>query len=220
MTSKRIRDSCCGVWRRTCTRRTCWSRNGMASFAMPRRGTPPSCSTTTSARPGATRVDGRRSATAASRCAHAGCCTPCSTPEVAFTHPEDESICVVNRELLERRHGVRIAPADVARHFSYERVEPPAPTFGFHGLFNFPRELTADEVTEIVAALPDRLTRGLDAHDLCAYADPRGPARQRRASCSASAGAWHARPPHAALGVAAAGRAMARWLTPVERQPQ
>ena len=89
-------------------------------------------------------------------------------PDVAITHPEDESICLVNRGLLEGRHGVRIAPLDVARRFSYERIEPPQPTFGFHGLFNFPRELSAAEVSDIVASLPDRLTRGLDAHDLCA----------------------------------------------------
>jgi len=89
-------------------------------------------------------------------------------PDVRVTHPEDESICLVNRELLESRHAVRIAPLDVARRFSYERVEPPAPTFGFHGLFNFPRELPAAELTDIVVSLPDRLMRGLDAHDLCA----------------------------------------------------
>ena len=89
-------------------------------------------------------------------------------PDVTVTHPEDESICLVNRALLEGRHGVRIAPLDVARRFAYERVEPPAPTFGFHGLFNFPRELPADEVATIAASLPDRQTRGLDAHDLCA----------------------------------------------------
>lgn len=88
-------------------------------------------------------------------------------PDVRITHPEDESICLVNRALLEGRHGVRIAPLDVARRFSYERVEPPQPTFGFHGLFNFPRELSAAEVSVIVASLPDRLMRGLDAHDLC-----------------------------------------------------
>ena len=88
-------------------------------------------------------------------------------PDVVVSHPEDESICVVNRELLETRHGIRIAPLEVARRFSYERVEPAQPTFGFHGLFNFPREVPAAEVSRIVAALPDRLTRGLDAHDLC-----------------------------------------------------
>jgi len=89
-------------------------------------------------------------------------------PDIAVTHPEDESICLVNRALLEGRHGVRIAPLEVAQRFSYERVEPPVPTFGFHGLFNFPRELPAGEVAAIVASLPDRQTRGLDAHDLCA----------------------------------------------------
>lgn len=88
-------------------------------------------------------------------------------PDVVVTHPEDESICVVNRPLLAARHGVRIAPPEVARRFSYERVEPAQPTFGFHGLFNFPRELPAAELSGIVATLPDRLTRGLDAHDLC-----------------------------------------------------
>jgi hypothetical protein len=89
-------------------------------------------------------------------------------PDISFTHPEDESICVVNRKLLEGRHGVCVAPVDVARRFSYERVEPPAPTFGFHGLFNFPHELTGSELNSVIDALPERLTRGLDAHDLCA----------------------------------------------------
>ena len=89
-------------------------------------------------------------------------------PDIRLTHPEDEAICVVNRELLERRHGVRIAPLEVARRFSYERINPPAPTFGFHGLFNFPRELPAAELNDFIASLPDRLARGLDAHDLCA----------------------------------------------------
>jgi hypothetical protein len=88
-------------------------------------------------------------------------------PDVRITHPEDESICVVNRELLETRHAIRIAPLDVAGRFSYERVEPPGPTFGFHGLFNFPRELTAAELNSAIAELPEQLTRGLDAHDLC-----------------------------------------------------
>jgi Protein of unknown function (DUF5672) len=89
-------------------------------------------------------------------------------PRVRITHPEDESICLVNRDLLESHFDVRIAPLEVAQRFSYERVEPPAPTFGFHGLFNFPRELSAAELTDIIAALPERLSRGLDAHDLCA----------------------------------------------------
>jgi hypothetical protein len=89
-------------------------------------------------------------------------------PGLRLTHPEDESICLVNRDLLEGRHGVRIAPLEVARRFSYERVDPPSPTFGFHGLFNFQRELSTAELHDIVVRLPDRLARGLDAHDLCA----------------------------------------------------
>ena len=89
-------------------------------------------------------------------------------PDVRLTHPEDEAICLVNRELLEHRHGIRIAPVEVARRFAYERIAPPAPTFGFHGLFNFAHELAPDELAAVVTALPAHLTRGLDAHDLCA----------------------------------------------------
>ena len=89
-------------------------------------------------------------------------------PDVTITHPEDESICVVNRELLESRHGMRIAPLDVARRFSCERAETMRPTYGFGGLFNFRRKLSMAEVTDFVGALPDRLTRRLDAHYLCA----------------------------------------------------
>ena len=88
-------------------------------------------------------------------------------PDVVVTHPEDEAVCVVNRQLLESRHRVRIAPLQVAQRFSYERVAPAAPTFGFHGLFNFARELSAPELSSIIRSLPDRLSRGLDAHDLC-----------------------------------------------------
>jgi hypothetical protein len=89
-------------------------------------------------------------------------------PQLRTTHPEDESICVVNRALLERHHGVRIAPPEVARRFSYERVVPAQPTFGFHGLFNFEHELPPAELSAFLTDLPPRLARGLDAHDLCA----------------------------------------------------
>jgi len=89
-------------------------------------------------------------------------------PQLRITHPEDEAICVVNRALLEQRHGVRIAPLELARRFSYERVMPAQPTFGFHGLFNFEHELAPAELVALLTDLPQRLSRGLDAHDLCA----------------------------------------------------
>ena len=89
-------------------------------------------------------------------------------PGMQIVHPEDLAICDINREQLESAHGIRIAPLEVAQRFAYERVLPSTPTFGFHGLFNFDRELEPATLQALLDALPDRLVRGLDAHDLCA----------------------------------------------------
>ena len=50
--------------------------------------------------------------------------------------PEDEEICVNQRQLLADRHGIRIAPLALARDFAceYGRYRP---SFGFHGMHNF-----------------------------------------------------------------------------------
>lgn len=88
--------------------------------------------------------------------------------DMQIVHPEDLAICEINRERLEREHAIRIAPLEVAQQFAYERVAPPTPTFGFHGLFNMARELTRAELRALLEAMPDHLARGLDAHDLCA----------------------------------------------------
>jgi hypothetical protein len=65
------------------------------------------------------------------------------TPEV---HPEDHRICQLYRPTLERDFGIRFAPLEVATRFSWEAVEPPTPTFGFHAFFNFHRVLDEDEL--------------------------------------------------------------------------
>jgi len=89
-------------------------------------------------------------------------------PAMVVRHPEDICICHDNRERLERGHGIRFAPVDLAARFAYERVPPSGPTFGFHGLFNLHRVLSPAELHSLVLGLPDALARGLDAHDLCA----------------------------------------------------
>jgi hypothetical protein len=61
------------------------------------------------------------------------------------THPEDYVICEAHGEELSSRYGIRFAPLEVARQFAYEGIVPAAPTFGFHGIFNFHRVL--DEAT-------------------------------------------------------------------------
>lgn len=54
-------------------------------------------------------------------------------------HPEDDTLCRRYRGALERE-GFAWADAAEARRFSFERSEP-RPTFGYHGLFNWPRIL-------------------------------------------------------------------------------
>lgn len=91
-----------------------------------------------------------------------------AAPGMAIGHPEDVFICRDNRERLEREHGIRFAPVEVARRFAFERVPPDAPTFGFHGMFNFHRVLPMPQLRALLATLTPELARGLDAHDLCA----------------------------------------------------
>jgi Protein of unknown function (DUF5672) len=88
-------------------------------------------------------------------------------PDIRVTHPEDLSICRVNRGILQGRHGIRFASRALADHFSYERIEPPGSTFGFHGLFNFHREFRPEDLHRILESLPDHLAGGRDARDLC-----------------------------------------------------
>jgi hypothetical protein len=97
-----------------------------------------------------------------------------AAPAMVVRHPEDICICHDNRERLEREHGIRFAPVEVARRFAFERLPPPGPTFGFHGMFNFDRVMTMPELRALLAALPAEMARGLDAHDLCTTLIARG----------------------------------------------
>ena len=67
---------------------------------------------------------------------------------------EDELVCRIWRPTLERDFGIRFAPDTVAERFSYERLLPSLPTFGFHGMFNFWRHLDDQALDETVALLP------------------------------------------------------------------
>lgn len=75
-----------------------------------------------------------------------------------FTIPdecaEDLLICRDNRDLLESKHGIRIAPIALAEQFSYEWVPAPGATFGFHGFSHFWRHLTDDEMIALADQLP------------------------------------------------------------------
>ena len=53
---------------------------------------------------------------------------------------EDDLICHINRDYLVR-NGVRFAPEELAREFSYEREATNIPSFGFHGEYNMDKYL-------------------------------------------------------------------------------
>ena len=81
-------------------------------------------------------------------------------------HPEDVAICRDWRPMLEADFGIRFAPANVARHFSFERSHPEGPVFGFHGLFNLPDVVPVKDLDGWLCAMPGALLASRDASDL------------------------------------------------------
>ena len=77
----------------------------------------------------------------------------CMDADFVISHPEDLSICQRNRGLLERGHGIRFAPIDLARRFSHERSGDPALAFGFHGVFNMPREMGVERFLDLLTRM-------------------------------------------------------------------
>ena len=66
-------------------------------------------------------------------------CELTASPEFVYTNEnEDDQICHANREFLESQ-GIKFAPEEIARYFSFERELSNIKTFGFHGDFNFER---------------------------------------------------------------------------------
>lgn len=79
---------------------------------------------------------------------------------------EDVTICRQARAMLEKRYGMRFAPAEVARRFAYERCPAHGMEFGFHGVFNMPDILGARRFRALLESL-DRDVIGLrEARDL------------------------------------------------------
>ena len=66
-------------------------------------------------------------------------CELTAQPEFVYIDQnEDDLICHVNRDYLEDK-GIKFAPEELARYFSFERELSNIKTFGFHGDFNFER---------------------------------------------------------------------------------
>ena len=73
------------------------------------------------------------------------------------TKGEDQLICHKLRPALESRHGIRFAPLELARRFSFEHDRPADPTFGFHGHFNLPLAMPEDDLYWAIEHIPERL---------------------------------------------------------------
>lgn len=87
-------------------------------------------------------------------------------PAIRDFQPEDYCICELYRDRLEGEHGVRFAPPELARRFSFELEEPSGPAFGFHGLFNFHRALSEPELLAWLDKAPAGLLRSMQGRRL------------------------------------------------------
>ncbi len=85
---------------------------------------------------------------------------------ITEVHPEDLVLGTTHRAWLEAEHGVRFAPAALARRFAFENQPPPGPVFGFHGPYNLPRVLDEPTLLAWLAQLPDAFFRSRDARRL------------------------------------------------------
>ncbi len=79
--------------------------------------------------------------------------TLATLPDLDTNEPEDMVICVQRRDELEREHGIRFAPLEMAQDFGYE-YGPCRPSFGFHGMLNFAHVFDERELSEWLASAP------------------------------------------------------------------
>lgn len=66
----------------------------------------------------------------------------------------DADICRKWRPMLEKEHGIKFAPGILADKFSYERAMPEAPSFGFHGFYNFWRHIDDTVMLKLIPHFP------------------------------------------------------------------
>ena len=72
------------------------------------------------------------------------------------TEPEDMVICVQRRAELEREHGIRFAPLEMAQDFGCE-YGTYRPSFGFHGMLNFAHVMDEPTLSAWLAQAPSEI---------------------------------------------------------------
>ena len=90
--------------------------------------------------------------------------TAMQNPLYKKTHPEDQSICIHNKDILKNNLGIYIAPLKIANQFAFERAY--RPTFGVHGFFNFAKILDSEELKKMIEIIPASLLGKIDTYDL------------------------------------------------------
>jgi hypothetical protein len=74
--------------------------------------------------------------------------------DIEARDPEDKAICLENRDLLESRHGIRIAPGSIADRYSFEGDRRSGKEFGFHRVFNLPYFHDEAELAAVLDSIP------------------------------------------------------------------
>lgn len=86
-------------------------------------------------------------------------------PEITKKHPEDQSICIDNKAILEEKFEIHFAPIEIAQKFAIERGSW-RESFGFHGMFNFANALEPKELEKLLLEIPSYFLGGIDTYDL------------------------------------------------------
>jgi hypothetical protein len=87
--------------------------------------------------------------------------------DIVKFHPEDQAICINNKEILEYKYGIRFAPIKTANKFAIERG-PWRKSFGFHGMFNFAKSLNNALLERFINEIPNEFLGGVDTYELIA----------------------------------------------------
>lgn len=91
--------------------------------------------------------------------------------DLRFDQPqaEDLVICRLCRKRLESE-GIRFAPADVARRFSFEREKSNGKEFGFHGAYNLVNHLSPEAAHRLFHSLEPQILARSERFELLRWA--------------------------------------------------
>lgn len=86
--------------------------------------------------------------------------------ELNYNIPEDLQICITNRRLFCEFHDLCFSDFHVAQKFSFEDACSDQLTFGFHGIFNFPKIMSFEEFNVVANLIPKGAINNLNLKKL------------------------------------------------------